>query len=429
MKQDTLKSSPKSPEVASKEAQPQDSNNVEVKVLSERLSGVVPDIRAKDDLVKQHFKVAEEAVLDSACISCTRMGEGPKRDGIAEKPAGCCNCQELNAGWSTQGMRLATPVAKEEQDQKVQRALAQQSPKWESNKTDLELRIVDLKAQLEAKPERSVPAMVMPTPQSNQTARRTIGVASTLVILEAASQDTLKSSPKSPEVASNEAQPHDSNNVEVKLNAATVKNSTLDGALKECVWQLRCAKEEQDQKVQRALAQQSRKWESDKTDLELRIVDLKAQLEAKPERSVTSDGDANSTKQPDCEEDHWRCFYFGHLGGGESDPGGGLNQIFIDTRYKEVVSEFAKLAGVPIAKSWSPNVTHVVASTDPSGACKRTLKFLMAILNGKWIVFIDWVKACMDRMEPAVEQKFEVTTDVHGQPKLLNGMQFYLHGD
>ncbi|KAE8816292.1 Protein BREAST CANCER SUSCEPTIBILITY 1-like protein [Hordeum vulgare] len=111
---------------------------------------------------------------------------------------------------------------------------------------------------------------------------------------------------------------------------------------------------------------------------------------------------------------------------------------------REVVSEFAKLAGVPISKSWSPSVTHVVASTDPSGACKRTLKFLMAILNGKWIVSIDWVKACMDRMEPADEQKFEVTTDVHGvregpklgrqrainkQPKLFNGMQFYLHGD
>ncbi|KAM3411673.1 hypothetical protein ACQJBY_003378 [Aegilops geniculata] len=111
---------------------------------------------------------------------------------------------------------------------------------------------------------------------------------------------------------------------------------------------------------------------------------------------------------------------------------------------KGVVTEFAKLAGVPISKSWSPSVTHVIASTDPSGACKRTLKFLMAILNGKWIVSIDWVKACMESMEPADEQKFEVTTDVHGvsegpklgrqrainkQPKLFNGMQFYLHGD
>ncbi|XP_044965661.1 filament-like plant protein isoform X1 [Hordeum vulgare subsp. vulgare] len=154
--QDTLKSSPKSPEVASKEAQPQDSSNVEVKVLSERLSSVVSDIRAKDDLVKQHSKVAEEAVL----------------------------------GW-----------------EKAQNEMA------------------SLKNQ---------------------------------------------------------------------LNAATVKNSSLDGALKECVRQLRRAKEEQDQKVQGALALQSRQWESDKTDLELRIVELKAQLEAKSERSVTSDGDASS---------------------------------------------------------------------------------------------------------------------------------------
>ncbi|KAM3385416.1 hypothetical protein ACQJBY_009343 [Aegilops geniculata] len=150
----TLKSSPKSPEVASKEAQ--DNSNVKVKVLSERLSSVVSDIRAKDDLVKQHSKVAEEAVLG-----------------------------------------------------------------WEKAKNEM----ASLKAQ---------------------------------------------------------------------LNAATVKNATLDGALKECVRQLRRAKEEQDQKVQGALALQSRQWESDKTDLELRVVELKAKLEAKSERSVTSDGDASS---------------------------------------------------------------------------------------------------------------------------------------
>ncbi|XBI91146.1 hypothetical protein VPH35_028550 [Triticum aestivum] len=82
--------------------------------------------------------------------------------------------------------------------------------------------------------------------------------------------------------------------LKAQLNAATVKNSTLDGALKECVRQLRRAKEEQDQKVQGALALQSRQWESDKTDLELRIVELKAKLEAKSESTVTSDGDASS---------------------------------------------------------------------------------------------------------------------------------------
>uniref|UniRef100_A0A0E0PPV2 RING-type E3 ubiquitin transferase BRCA1 n=1 Tax=Oryza rufipogon TaxID=4529 RepID=A0A0E0PPV2_ORYRU len=111
---------------------------------------------------------------------------------------------------------------------------------------------------------------------------------------------------------------------------------------------------------------------------------------------------------------------------------------------KELVSEFAKLAGVPISATWSPNVTHVIASTDLSGACKRTLKFLMAILNGRWIVSIDWVKTCMECMEPIDEHKFEVATDVHGitdgprlgrcrvidrQPKLFDSMRFYLHGD
>ncbi|KAL6609684.1 hypothetical protein ACP70R_039653 [Stipagrostis hirtigluma subsp. patula] len=111
---------------------------------------------------------------------------------------------------------------------------------------------------------------------------------------------------------------------------------------------------------------------------------------------------------------------------------------------KGTVSDFAKVAGVSISASWSPSVTHVIASTDSSGACKRTLKFLMAILNGRWIVSIDWVKTCMERMEPVDEQKFEVTTDVHGtsdgprlgreraiskQPKLFDGIQFYLQGD
>jgi hypothetical protein len=105
-----------------------------------------------------------------------------------------------------------------------------------------------------------------------------------------------------------------------------------------------------------------------------------------------------------------------------------------------IVSEFAKIAGVPISTSWNPSVTHVIASTDPSGACKRTLKFLMAILNGKWVVSIDckstrlpqgrlvellpfvtkcWldfigVKASMEHTRPVDEVRFEVATDVHG---------------
>jgi hypothetical protein len=62
--QDTAMSSPKStqsPEILSKELE--EDSDVKVKALSERLSSAVQDIHSKDDLVKQHSKVAEEAVL------------------------------------------------------------------------------------------------------------------------------------------------------------------------------------------------------------------------------------------------------------------------------------------------------------------------------------------------------------------------------
>ena len=35
------------------------------------------------------------------------------------------------------------------------------------------------------------------------------------------------------------------------------------------------------------------------------------------------------------------------------------------------------------------NVTHVISATDEQGGCGRSLKVLMAILGGKWIVGVD----------------------------------------
>jgi len=54
-----------------------------------------------------------------------------------------------------------------------------------------------------------------------------------------------------------------------------------------------------------------------------------------------------------------------------------------------VIAEFAELSGVTISKNWDSTVTHVIASINENGACKRTLKFMMAILEGKWILTID----------------------------------------
>lgn len=111
---------------------------------------------------------------------------------------------------------------------------------------------------------------------------------------------------------------------------------------------------------------------------------------------------------------------------------------------REIVSEFEKSAGVTVLKKWDSSVTHVIASTDNNGACKRTLKVLMGILEGKWILNVEWIKACLQSTGPVDEEKYEISVDIHGirdgprlgrlrvqnkQPKLFDGYKFYLMGD
>lgn len=116
----------------------------------------------------------------------------------------------------------------------------------------------------------------------------------------------------------------------------------------------------------------------------------------------------------------------------------------LDSVQKEQLHNFARLTGATISKTWSPAVTHVVASTDADGACRRTLKFLMSILEGKWVLKIDWIAACMEAGHPVNEEPFEITHDIHGTfegpkrgrarvekkaPKLFEGLSFYFSGD
>lgn len=60
--------------------------------------------------------------------------------------------------------------------------------------------------------------------------------------------------------------------------------------------------------------------------------------------------------------------------------------LLIFNKLQGIVSEFQNLSEVKVLKHLDPTVTHVIASTDENGACKRTLKFLMGILEGKWIL-------------------------------------------
>ncbi|CAK9233632.1 unnamed protein product [Sphagnum troendelagicum] len=116
----------------------------------------------------------------------------------------------------------------------------------------------------------------------------------------------------------------------------------------------------------------------------------------------------------------------------------------LDSREKERLAEFSVLTGASLVKVWSSNVTHVIAGTDEQGAARRTLKYLMAILEGKWIVQADWMLACMAAGHGIKEDAFEVKSDIHGTihgpkrgralaaakaPKLFTGFNFYFCGD
>ncbi|KAI9188538.1 hypothetical protein LWI28_023457 [Acer negundo] len=72
-----------------------------------------------------------------------------------------------------------------------------------------------------------------------------------------------------------------------KLEAAVQQNSVLeerashlDGALKECVRQLRQARDEQEQKINEAVEKKTREWESMKSEMENQLAILRSKAEA-----------------------------------------------------------------------------------------------------------------------------------------------------
>ncbi|KAI3808701.1 hypothetical protein L1987_24659 [Smallanthus sonchifolius] len=116
----------------------------------------------------------------------------------------------------------------------------------------------------------------------------------------------------------------------------------------------------------------------------------------------------------------------------------------LSSEQKFTMVDFARRNGALVSRYWKDDVTHVIAATDSNGACTRTLKVLMAILNGKWIVTMEWLKACVEAGHIVKEEPYEVHLDTHGcsggptagrlraisnAPKLFNNMKFYFIGD
>ncbi|XP_067929953.1 serine-rich adhesin for platelets-like [Watersipora subatra] len=112
---------------------------------------------------------------------------------------------------------------------------------------------------------------------------------------------------------------------------------------------------------------------------------------------------------------------------------------------KKCVENCAKILDADVVPNYSSAVTHVITSVDGDLCCPRTLKYMLALLEGKWILSIEWVTLCLEETNRVPESIFEVRGSstapksaassrsreafTRGEPALLSGCEFYLAGD
>ncbi|CAL9150854.1 filament-like plant protein [Musa acuminata AAA Group] len=120
--------------------------------ITEKLAAALVSIRSKEDLVKQHAKVAEEALLgweksekESTYLRQQLKTAMQKNTSLEEKLG------HLDDALKECVRQLRQ--SKEEQAEKVQDAIFKKTCEWESLESELEARFTELQTQLEAKTE------------------------------------------------------------------------------------------------------------------------------------------------------------------------------------------------------------------------------------------------------------------------------------
>ncbi|KAG8373670.1 hypothetical protein BUALT_Bualt11G0048600 [Buddleja alternifolia] len=136
-----------SPEVTSKAA-PSEELNDPSKTLSEKLSEALLNIRAKEDLVKQHAKVAEEAVSgweraeNEVLVLKKQIDALTQKNSILEERVGHLD------GALKECLRQLRQ-SREEQEQKIYDAVTKKTSELESKNSELESQLVELHNQIQ----------------------------------------------------------------------------------------------------------------------------------------------------------------------------------------------------------------------------------------------------------------------------------------
>ncbi|KAJ1703221.1 hypothetical protein LUZ63_003000 [Rhynchospora breviuscula] len=149
----TSKIEPKLPAIMSKSNSDENKDET-IKILSEKLSAVILDLNAKDDIVKQHAKVAEEAVLGWERAEEEIAGLKSQLNSSNQRNSELDEKIRHQDGALKECVRELRQV-RSDQERKLEEALFQQSCKWESDKSNLELQVTELQAKLEAQAENT----------------------------------------------------------------------------------------------------------------------------------------------------------------------------------------------------------------------------------------------------------------------------------
>ncbi|KAB5568596.1 hypothetical protein DKX38_002389 [Salix brachista] len=148
--QDPSKASPtdsaQSPEVTSKTTTKDEDVNDRMKGLTEKLSAALVNVSAKDDLVKQHAKVAEEAVAgwEKAENEVTALKK--QLDGATQQKA-ALEDRVIHLDGALKECVRQLRQAREDLEEKIHEAVVQKSLEWESIKSELENQYIELKAK------------------------------------------------------------------------------------------------------------------------------------------------------------------------------------------------------------------------------------------------------------------------------------------
>ena len=113
--------------------------------------------------------------------------------------------------------------------------------------------------------------------------------------------------------------------------------------------------------------------------------------------------------------------------------------VFFFFFYRRILNQFCEKFSIVQRGAWSETSTHLVTKARIDNRADRTLKFLQAIINRKWIISINWIKECLNKNVLIQPNNYEVL-DTNGESgpfrsrnfpkseKLFEGYELALQG-